>query len=297
LCKLCLIVFGALLAVQSVSAGNWNKSKSYGNKIPNHWLFEVDFSTPRQLEQFDMKRFQNCDLKPCGDGFIPAQIVTGANGNEFLEISARHGQLAHLNKGGNSFRNELGTKSHKFNEFDLNGLEFWYGFRVRTPDDIKQKKFRDNTFSQIKQVTKSRKGETKLDCSKGVVFHMNTDGKVYNGYGISYPRIMSVREIVSSDWSTYKVGLKFSYDDQGWIKVFKNSQLVWHDKGPNLISEFFAECRDRKIDLITPHLRIGVYAKSSDPNAVVKLHFDDYVSGLNEDTIDRFHEKTKKVDQ
>ena len=26
-CKLCLIVFGALVAVQSVSAGNWNKSK------------------------------------------------------------------------------------------------------------------------------------------------------------------------------------------------------------------------------------------------------------------------------
>ena len=33
LCKLCLIVFGALLAVQSVSAGNWNKKNEAVNEL------------------------------------------------------------------------------------------------------------------------------------------------------------------------------------------------------------------------------------------------------------------------
>ena len=134
----------------------------------------------------------------------------------------------------------------------------------------------------------------KINCSKGVVFHMNTDGFAYNGDGLNYPGKKQINDIITSKWTAYKIGIKFSYGPDGWIKLFQNGSLVWFDNGPNLITKFYSNCSKDKIDLFGNHLRIGVYAKSQNKEALNILHFDDYVSGDNEEEVDLFHYKTKK---
>ena len=79
LCKLCLIVFGALLAVQSVSAGNWNKSNDLNPEsselklVPGLWPF--NFMTAKEArEQF--------------------QIINDTNLGQILKFELRHGQCS-----------------------------------------------------------------------------------------------------------------------------------------------------------------------------------------------------------
>lgn len=257
------------------------------SKLPYSWRFAVNFDTNSDIKKFDIKRLQNCAFKACSDGFIPAKILSETNGNKFLALSAKHGQLAHLGDG-NSYRNELGTRMRDYNEFDLEGLTLWYGFRVKKPSAEKANASSDNTFTQIKQVTKIRKGNKKENCSKGVVFHMNEDGCVFNGDGVDYPTKICPGNLVTSDWTTYKIGIKFSYEADGWIKVYRNEALMWEDRGRNLITKFFPNCNSADIDLVGNHLRIGVYAKSKNPNALNTLHFDDFVSGSNESEVNKF---------
>ena len=140
-------------------------------------------------------------------------------------------------------------------------MQLWYGFRVRKPKENLNAS-NDNTFTQIKQVTKIRNANEKINCSKGVVFHMNTDGFAYNGDGLNYPGKKQINDIITSKWTAYKIGIKFSYGPDGWIKLFQNGSLVWFDNGPNLITKFYSNCSKDKIDLFGNHLRIGVYAKS-----------------------------------
>ena len=123
---------------------------------------------------------------------------------------------------------------------------------------------------------------------------MNTDGRAFNGDGINYPTTKFIKDIVTTSWTSYKIGIKFSKRSDGWIKVYRNNNLVWQDNGPNLITKFYSSCNPDKIDLFGNHLRIGVYAKSKDKEAINTLHFDDFVSGNSEQKIDSFHERTAK---
>ena len=123
---------------------------------------------------------------------------------------------------------------------------------------------------------------------------MNTDGYAFNGDGINYPTRKFILNIVTTSWISYKIGIKFSKRTDGWIKVYRNNKLVWQDNGPNLITKFYSSCNPDKIDLFGNHLRIGVYAKSKDKEAINTLHFDDFVSGDSEQKVDSFHERTAK---
>lgn len=287
-----LFVLSLAVSSQAFAAVKWNNSsplKTTGKHLPKHWLFAVDFSDPKQLKQFDLERFQSCNLRQCKDGFTPSEIITEENGNKFLSISARHGQLGNLGKG-NSYRNELGTRPD-YNDFHLNGLTHWYGFRVKKPSQNEGASF-DNTFTQIKQVTKIKKGKEKQNCSKGVVFHMNEGGFAFNGDGLNYPKQKFIPNITQEKWSTYKIGIKYSYNNDGWIRLYRNNEIVWEDYGQNLITRFYDECNSDDIDLVSNHLRIGVYAKSTNLNAVNTLHFDDFVSSHKESDLDEFLSST-----
>ena len=77
---------------------------------------------------------------------------------------------------------------------------------------------------------------------------------------------------------------------QNRIKIFKNGNLIWDLQGkPNLITKFYSECGENPaIRYVGNHVRIGVYPKSDNPNAANVLHFDDFVSGPNEEFVDSF---------
>lgn len=288
--------FALLVSVISMVSGCKTafQQQVKNNGFPADWEFAVDFSEANQLSIFDESHFVNCKLGACRDGFTPAQLLTEPNGNRFIALSAKKGQLADLNKGSNTFgkayRNELGVTVGD-ESFHLNGMEHWYGFKVKRPKSGNERSAKDNTFTQIKQVTKIERGGQKINCSKGVVFHLNQDGYAYNGDGVGYPHRKKIAsDIIQDEWTTFKVGIKYSFNSNGWIKVYRNNKLVWENiKTPNLITQFYPKCgSDPAITLVGNHVRIGVYPKSDDPLAMNTLHFDDFVSSANEHIVDTF---------
>ena len=84
-CKLCLIVFGASLAVQSVSAGNWNKSK--GEAKRSGVLINDDFEQQR-LNLYDYTHIKKKSVEYIKE-----------NQNTFVRLTTTIGQLSHFNRG------------------------------------------------------------------------------------------------------------------------------------------------------------------------------------------------------
>ena len=182
-------------------------------KFPRSWNFNENFEQNFNLYQFDLNRLQNCNLKQCSNGYTPIEILSEKDGNKYISITSYEGLLSSVNKKP-ADRNELGSKP--IDQIDLEGVVLWYGFRIKYPS----KNYRQNaggiTFNQIKEVTKWKNGSQKINCSKGVVFYMQTRnrssgvGFLAKGDGINYPAIIKNIKLIDHNWTTYKVGIKFS---------------------------------------------------------------------------------------
>ena len=146
LCKLCLIVFGALLAVQSVSAGNWNKSK--GEPKGSGVLINDDF------EQQRLNLYDHSHIKKKSVEYIKE------NQNTFVRLTTTIGQLSHFNRGSKHIKDriELGTPHDFLSESwdDIDGKTFWYGFDVKMPPGKSLINGDKITISQIKTIDKDK---------------------------------------------------------------------------------------------------------------------------------------------
>ena len=279
--------------VNSLSVSADAKLKKHKRKLPKTWDFAVDFTKSTQLKQFDSQRLQSCRLSSCKDDFTPTEILTEENGNKFISISSQENLQSHLNNT-SADRNELGTRSI---DFDLEGTVLWYGFKVKYPENFTSQNAKGITFTQVKEVTKWRdpnNRSTKINCSKGVIFHSQVQNKksgfggIYNGDGMHYPsRIENIR-LIDKNWTTFKVGINFSRTN-GSIEVYQNGNLIWQDQGPNLVTRYNGNCSNG-VNWRTAYLRIGVY-RSNAPKGEDTLHFDDFVASHSEEIVDKFLNK------
>jgi len=276
--------------VKSLSIAADAKLKKQKRKLPKTWNFAVDFTQPKQLKQFDTQRLQSCRLSQCKSGFTPTEILTEQNGNKFISISSRENLQSNLNNTP-ADRNELGTRSI---DFDLEATVLWYGFKVKYPENFISQNAKGITFTQVKEVTKWRDPNnrgTKVNCSKGVIFHSQVQnnrrgfGGIYNGDGMHYPRRIENIKLIGKDWTTFKVGINFSRKN-GSIEVYHNGRLIWRDQGPNLVTRYNGNC-SRGVNWRTAYLRIGVY-RSNSPKGEDTLHFDDFVASHSEEVVDNF---------
>lgn len=269
--------------------------KKQKRKLPKTFDFKVDFEKPSQLKQFEQNRITNCNYGECSDGFTPIEFLKEPNGNTYLALASKEGlrsNLANDAKNNPSDRQELGTRSI---DFDLEGTILWYGFKVKYPTNFKSQNSKGITFTQVKEVTKWRdpsNRSTKINCSKGVIFHAqvqntrNGFGEIFNGDGMHYPRRKGNIKLIHKNWTTFKIGIAFSRTKKGWIEVYQNGRLVWHDKGDNLVTRYNGNC-PKGVNWRTAYLRIGSY-RSNSPKGEDTLHFDDFVASHSERVVDEF---------
>jgi hypothetical protein len=262
--------------------------------LPKTFDFKVTFAMPSELKQFEHERITNCEYGSCSDGFTPIEFLQEPNSNTFLALGSKEGLRSNLanNAKNPSDRQELGTRSV---DADLEGTVLWYGFRIKYPKNFTSQNSKGITFTQVKEVTKWRdpnNRSTKINCSKGVVFHAQVQNKksgfggLYNGDGMHYPKRVENIKLISKKWTTYKVGIAFSRTKKGWIEVYQNGRLIWRDVGDNLITQYNGNC-PRGINWRTAYLRIGVY-RSNSPKGQDTLHFDDFVASHSERVVDDF---------
>jgi len=258
--------------------------------LPRTWSFKIDFEKKSQLKKFEADRITNCNYSKCEDDFTPIEFLKEANGNTYIALSSTEGLRSNLAGSASkpSDRQEIGTKSI---EFDLEGTTLWYGFKSKYPEKTVTQNAKGITFTQIKEVTKWRNNSTKIDCSKGVIFHVQVGndpigfGGIYNGDGMRYPKRIENIRLLETQWSTFKFGIKLSREN-GWIEAYRNGKLLWRDDGPNLVTKFNGKC-DKGVNWRTAHLRVGPY-RSNGPKGTDTIHYDDFIASHSEEEVDSF---------
>ena len=90
------------------------------------------------------------------------------------------------------------------------------------------------------------------------------------------------------EWSTYKIGIYNTKNDDGFVKVYKDNQLMFDYKGITY---------DWRGRYYQSHIRIGIYRdrvfgiKYPDQT----IHFDDFIVVSDEKTLDQLIRKNKKT--
>ena len=266
-CKLCLIVFGASLAVQSVSAGNWNKSK--GEAKRSGVLINDDFEQQR-LNLYDYTHIKKKSVEYIKE-----------NQNTFVRLTTTIGQLSHFNRGSKHIKDriELGTPHDFLSESwaDVDGKTLWYGFDVKMPPGKSLINGNEITISQLKTIEKDRK---KKQCHPGMPFRINYRNQnrtwiaVTNGYNRKLRKIEYKDGFLTQNWTNFKVGYHFS-KKKGWVEVIKDGKQIFYYSGNTLFDEY-PKCKP--VSDLQTFVRIGVYR--SVPNKDTKddsLDFDNYI--------------------
>ena len=84
------------------------------------------------------------------------------------------------------------------------------------------------------------------------------------------------------NWTTYKIGIKNSKKKDGFVKIYKDDQLMWDYSGVTF---------DWKGQYIGSIVRIGIY-RDSDPSGkgypVQSIHYDDFTVVSDKKTLDKY---------
>jgi hypothetical protein len=90
------------------------------------------------------------------------------------------------------------------------------------------------------------------------------------------------------EWSTYKIGIFNTKDDDGFVKVFKDNKLIFDYKGIT---------SDWKGKYTGTNVRIGVYRHSGKQIGIEypdqSIHFDDFIVVSDQKTLDQLIRKNE----
>ncbi len=110
--------------------------------------------------------------------------------------------------------------------------------------------------------------------------------KIKNNFKLTPNKTFSVTQL--GEWSTYKIGIYNTKDDDGFVKVFKDNKLIFDYKGIT---------SDWKGKYTGTNVRIGVYRASGKqigikyPDQII--HFDDFIIVSDEKTLDQLIRKNE----
>ena len=111
--------------------------------------------------------------------------------------------------------------------------------------------------------------------------------KIKNNFKLTPNKTFSVTQL--GEWSTYKIGIYNTKDDDGFVKVFKDNKLIFDYKGIT---------SDWKEKSTGTNVRIGVYRDSGKQIGIEypdqSIHFDDFIIVSDEKTLDQLIEKSIK---
>jgi len=258
---------------------------------PIPWIFHDKF-TSINWSRYD-KTHINLNIAAKGN----AQIIKEPGGNSYISLASIPGQLSYHNRGDNRYikdRVELGTPYSKSN-YILNNRLVWYGFKIKSKEPKFKPKAHSITFTQIKQIHKNQK---KKSCYNGMFWRMNTqsDGLTWmavtkeNGEKINKTYLPN---FINDEWTHIKVGIYFSDSNNGWLKAYIDSELVYEFNG-RTVRNIFENCIP--VGKNNTYFRIGVYRGSDSKLLTSKkvpddqrdeLHFDDFIVSNNETSVDK----------
>ena len=311
------IVF--LILSFSITAYGWEKvpvPDYVDKKVKSPWNFFEDFEKQKEGKL----KLKKLTINDKGAGLKPFKIKKDFDGNKYLEVTVKHGwnNDPYKKKGKETERAEFQTKQKR----TLN-KEIWIGFKTRLPKDFKHTDGRVTFFEfknrhaymrthPLVRISFDDTGKTlkiagntagtgfnrrnrednikhridikyKKNDSNWFVRNEKTRGekKIKNNFKLTPNKTFSVTQL--GEWSTYKIGIYNTKDDDGFVKVFKDKKLIFDYKGIT---------SDWKGKYTGTNVRIGVYRHSGKQIGIEypdqSIHFDDFIVVSDKKTLDKY---------
>ena len=262
-----------------------------------------------------------------GAGLKPYTVKKDLDGNKYLEVTVKHRWNNDPLKEGTGKETERAIFETK-QRSTLN-KEIWIGFKTRLPKDFKHTDGRVTFFEFKNRLVSIRThplvrisfddaGKTlkitgntagtgfnrrskednikhrinikyKKNGSNWFVCNEKTRGekKIKNNFKLTPNKTFSVTQL--GEWSTYKIGIYNTNDDDGFVKVFKDNKLIFDYKGIT---------SDWKGKYTGTNVRIGVYRDSGKQIGIEypdqSIHFDDFIVVSDQKTLDQLIRKNEK---
>lgn len=172
----------------------------------------------------------------------------------------------------NSKRAELTTSAEK-----TPNVERWYKFSTYLPQNYAIDSLPE-ILAQWHEIPDFRLGETwrsppvslQIDKSRWIVRILSSNLKVNTNKSLSTNETLNISNIKTGVWTDWIFHIFFSYDNDGFVQVWQNGELIIDYKGPNYYN-------DEK----GPYFKIGLYKwgwKGKSSKSTVKsrvIYFDD----------------------
>ena len=281
---------------------------------PFNFTDPFNYSNIEELDKFYMLAHEwKKDGKYSKENY---QILEEVDGNKFLSISALEGINTNIDYSKTlKERGEINPPDKKI----LN-KEIWYGFKMKLSDDFAFNGLEYFKFHQLMGWTHGKKignlgSLISLNLkNNGLRFqvdgHITSDKSLQNqiNYGATYRRLVisdefgydensskysndlfktnlssTIKFPSSSEWDVYKIGIYYTENKTGFIKIFQNDNLILNFMGPTFLWK-----KDHGRKYGNSSIIIGAYriADKNLPNQ--SIHFDDFTIVSDKKTLDKY---------
>ena len=105
--------------------------------------------------------------------------------------------------------------------------------------------------------------------------------KIKNNFKLTPNKLFKITKL--GEWSTYKIGIYNTKDDDGFVKIFKDNKLIFNYEGITY---------DWKGRYTGSYIRIGIYRDSGKRIGIEypdqSIHFDDFIVVSDKKTLDKY---------
>lgn len=245
----------------------------FSNVFAEEFIINDDFSSKK------LKGYDKSHIAKNKKDFKSYEFINENNGNTFIRLSSRVGQLSHFNKGQDYIKDriELGTLEQSLpNSWKkLDGKTFSWMFDAKLPRDANKTNAKNITITQLKTIEKNSK---KKQCHPGMPFRINYNDRqtwiaVTDGNNIKYNKKYYFENFLTKEWINFKIEYHFSKN--GWVKVFKNNELIFDYTGNTMFKEY-RKCKPTT--KLQTFIRIGLYRETPSKNTGPdSIDFDNYI--------------------
>ena len=317
--KLSLYIFLVLMFSFTSNLYAWEKvpvPDYVDKKTKSPWNFFENFEDQKK----EKLKLRKLTINNKGAGLKPFKIKKDSNGNKYLEVTVKHGWNSdpYKKKGKETERAEFQTKQKR----TLN-KEVWIGFKTRLPKDFTHIDDRVLFFQFKNQHDPMKRspllgirfyengnvldlgGDTGGSAGKSwnqeesdihgirakykkkelnwFVFKEKNRGekKIKNNFKLTPNKSFKITKL--GEWSTYKIGIYNTKDDDGFVKIFKDNKLIFDYEGITY---------DWKGRYTGSYIRIGIYRNSGKRIGIEypdqSIHFDDLTVVSDKKTLDNY---------
>ena len=214
-CKLCSIVFGTLLIVQSVNAGNWNKN-SGSEKVDDDQYAQID-----KAGNGIQWRLRPTSLISRVEQIIFVPDPLGSD-DQVIQFEVRHGDCGENKQPDGSKWSDCdgGKDRAEINNRLPERGEVWYQWEIFFPKDYLSISPAKNIHSQYKLISEKNK---KKNSRKYLFFEEIKYALFFRG--------QKLVDDVRGKWTKIQVHVNWTTEKKGFLRVYANGELKFRNDG------------------------------------------------------------------